>query len=136
MNCCVWDRSVDDYPRLEGETTDEGRIMRAAADCAGSVLYIPKGIYMIAEMLVIDNGCSILMHKSAVLKAVEKMDFVLKVDAASSYPDLQECDGHLVPSDDPDAEDWNLFLTGGYIDGAGLASCVCLNSFKHFYPGL
>lgn len=132
VNSGTWDKTLADYPRLETETTDEGRIMRAVQDCAGGVLYIPKGVYAIAQMLVIDNGCSICMHKSAVLKAVRPMPYVLKVDAACSYPDLQECDGHLVPSDDPDAEDWNLFLTGGYVDGAGLASCVCLNSFKHF----
>ncbi len=128
----VWDRSMADYPRLEQETSDEGRIRRAVKDCAGGVLYFPRGVYEIAEMLVIDNCCSILMHKSAVLKAVREMPFVLKIDAAASYPEVRECDGHLIPSDDPDAEDWNLFLTGGYVDGAGLASCVCLNSFKHF----
>ena len=132
MEGCIWDRSVAEYPRLAEEKTDEGRIMRAVRDCAGGVLYFPRGVYEIAEMLVVDNCCSILMHKSAVLKAVREMPFVLKIDAARSYPDLQECDGHLVPSGDPDAEDWNLFLTGGYVDGAGLASCVCLNSFKHF----
>ena len=83
-------------------------------------------------MITVDNCCSLLLHKSAVLKAVHKMPFVLKIDAAASYPDVQEQDGHLVPSGDSDAEDWNLFLTGGVIDGAGLAGCVCLNSFKHF----
>ena len=132
MGNCIWDRSVTDYPRLQGEASDDRRIMRAVHDCAGGVLYFPKGVYEIAEMLRIDNCCSVLMHKSAVLKAVRSMPFVLMIDAASSYPDLQEKDGHLIPSGDPDAEDWNLFLTGGYVDGAGLASCVCLNSFKHF----
>ena len=129
---CVWDHSLAEYPRLENETSDTPRIRRAVADCAGGVLYLPRGVYEIDEMLTVENCCSILMHKSAVLKAVREMPFVLKIDAAASCPDLQECDGHLVPSDDPDAEDWNLFLTGGYVDGAGLASCVCLNSFKHF----
>ncbi len=132
MNFCVWDKSIADYPRLENENSDDKRIMRAVADCAGGVLFFPMGLYIIADMLVVDNCCSFLMHKSAVLKAVRKMPFVLKIDAAASYPELQECDGHLIPSGDPDAEDWNLFLEGGYIDGAGLASCVCLNSFKHF----
>ena len=127
-----WDRSVADYPRLGNETSDDRRIMRAAGDCAGGVLFIPAGVYEIAGMLEISNGCSILMHKSAVLKAVREMPFVLKIDAAASYPEVLESDGHLTPSGDPDAEDWNLFLAGGYVDGAGLASCVCLNSFKHF----
>jgi len=132
MNDRIYDITVADYPRFEGEISDDARIMRAAADCEGGILYIPKGIYSIANMLVITNCCSILMHKSAVLKAAAPMDYVLKYDAAASYPNVVECDGHLVPSGDYDAEDWNLFVSGGYIDGAGLASCMCLNSFKHF----
>lgn len=126
------DVNLQDYPRLPGEMSDEKRIMRAAADAPGGVLYIPKGVYSIAQMLTITNCCSLLLHKSAVLKAVKEMDFVLFYDAAASYPDLEECDGHLVPSGDYDAEDWNLFVKGGVVDGAGLASCMCLNSFKHF----
>ncbi len=132
MNDRIYDITVADYPRLEGERSDDARIMRAINDCTGGVLYIPKGVYEIAQMLTVTNCCSILMHKSAVLKAVEPMDFVLKYDAAASYPNVVECDGHLVPSGDYDAEDWNLFVIGGYIDGAGVASCMCLNSFKHF----
>ena len=128
----VWDINVSDYPRLEGETSDDRRIMRAVKDCTGGVLYFPKGIYEIADMITIDNCVSLLLHKSAVLKALKEMPFVLKIDAASSYPGIKEEDGHIVPSGNPDSEDWNLFFEGGVIDGAGLASCVCLNSFKHF----
>ncbi len=128
----IYDVTLSDYPRLQGEKSDDKRIMRAVAACERGVLYIPKGVYEIANMLEITNCCSLLLHKSAVLKAVCEMDFVLKYDAAASYPDLQECDGHLVPSGDYDAEDWNLYIIGGYIDGSGLASCLCLNSFKHF----
>lgn len=128
----TYDVCVADFPRLAGEASDDKRIMRAINSCERGVLYIPKGVYEIESMLTVTNCCSILMHKSAVLKATKEMDFVLFYDAASSYPDLEECDGHLVPSDDHDAEDWNLFVIGGYIDGAGKASCMCLNSFKHF----
>lgn len=131
MNGC-YDRSLEEFARLPEETSDSGRLERAVEACPRGVLYIPAGVYRLDRMLEITNCCSLLMHKSAVLKAVAEMPFVLKVDAASSYPDLQEKDGHLVPSEDHDAEDWNLFLIGGYVDGAGLASCVCLNSFKHF----
>ncbi len=127
-----WDVNVQDYPRLPGEETDDRRIGRAIADCAGGAVYFPKGVYTVGNMITADNACSLLLHKSAVLKAVRKMPFVLKIDAAAAVPDLEEKDGHLVPSGDPDAEDWNLFLIGGVIDGAGLAGCVCLNSFKHF----
>lgn len=128
----VWDINVSDYPRLAGETSDDRRIMRAVKGCTGGVLYFPKGIYEIADMITVDNCVSLLLHKSAVLKAVKEMPFVLKIDAASSYPGIKEEDGHIVPSGDPDSEDWNLFFEGGVIDGAGLAGCVCLNSFKHF----
>ena len=128
----MYDKSLADFPRREGEVSDDARIMRAVAECERGILYIPKGVYLISEMLVIKNCCSLLMHKSAVLKAVKEMPYVLWYDAEASYPDIVEKDGHIVPSDDPDAEDWNLFVTGGYIDGAGLASCMCLNSFKHF----
>lgn len=128
----IWDVNVSDYPRLEGETSDDKRIMRAAADCEGGVLYLGKGLYEIAEMLTIDNCCSLLLHKSAVLKAVKNIPYVVKIDAAASTPGIKEEDGHIIPSGEPDSEDWNLFFKGGVIDGAGLASCVCLNSFKHF----
>lgn len=128
----MYDITLRDYPRLPEDLSDVERVRRAVAACPRGVLYIPAGAYMFHEMLVIDNCASLLMHKSTVLKAVSEMPFALMYDAASSYPDLEECDGHLVPSGDPDAEDWNLFITGGCVDGAGLASCVCLNSFKHF----
>lgn len=128
----IYDVNLNEFPREHSETSDDKRIMRAVNSCERGVLYISKGEYLIANMLEITNCCSIHMHKSAVLKAVKPMDYVLKYDAASSYPDVKECDGHLVPSDDYDAEDWNLFISGGYIDGAGIASCMCLNSFKHF----
>ena len=132
MNECIWDNSLSSYPRLEGEKSDDARIMRAVKDTEGGVLYFPKGIYEIAEMITVDNCCSLLLHKSAVLKAVKEIPFVLKIDAAASAPGIKEEDGHIIPSGEADSEDWNLFFTGGVIDGAGLASCVCLNSFKHF----
>lgn len=127
-----YDLSLDDFPRFADEVSDEPRINRAISSCERGVLFIPKGIYEIASPIVIKNCCSLLMHKSAVLKAVREMKYVLIYDAESSYPDIVEKDGHIVPSGDPDAEDWNLYVVGGYIDGAGLASCMCLNSFKHF----
>ena len=47
----IWDVNVADYPRLAGETSDDARIMRAASDCEGGVLYFGQGLYEIAEML-------------------------------------------------------------------------------------
>ena len=47
MNICVWDKTLADYPRYENEYSDDRRIMRAVADCAGGVLYFPRGIYTV-----------------------------------------------------------------------------------------
>ncbi len=47
MNICVWDKTLADYPRLENEHSDDRRIMRAVADCAGGVLFFPRGIYTV-----------------------------------------------------------------------------------------
>ena len=127
-----YDISLNDYPRLPGEKSDDERMKRAVLDCSGGVLFFPKGVYSVTSPIVISNACSVLMHKSAVLKAVCEMPYVLIYDAAQSYPDIKVENWCITPSDDPDSEDWNLFVTGGVIDGAGLASCMCLNSFKHF----
>ncbi len=128
----AFDVNLADFPRLSGENSDDFRIMRAVNECERGVLYIPKGVYEIANMLTITNCCSFLLHKSAVLKAVCKMDFVIKIDAALSYPGVTETNWCLSPAENYDAEDWNLYFIGGYIDGAGIASCMCLNSFKHY----
>ena len=128
----TYDVTMNDFPRLSGETTDDARIQRAVLACERGVLYFPKGVYQIAKTITVTNGCSLLLHKSAVLKAVAKMPYVLAYDAGSSYPDIKVENWCITPSGDPDSEDWNLFITGGVIDGAGLASCMCLNSFKHF----
>ncbi len=128
----MYDVTLADFPRKDGETSDDPRIQRAVESCERGVLYIPAGVYEIEKMVEIRNCCSLMLHKSAVLKAVRDMPFVLKYDAAASYPDLKEKDGYLMPSGETDAEDWNLFISGGVFDGAGKAGCLCLNSFKHF----
>lgn len=132
MTIPYFDVSVSDFPRLPGENGDSKRIMRAVSSCEDGVLYFPKGIYEIDSMLVITNCCSLLLHKSAVLKATKEIPFVIKYDAANANKGIIEQDGHIIPSGNFDSEDWNLFVIGGVIDGAGLASCMCLNSFKHF----
>ena len=128
----MYDITLADYPRFAGESSDDPRLRRALEACAGGVLYVPAGVYEVAEMITIDNCASLLLHKSAVLKAVREMPYVVKYDAAASYPGLTEKDWRIYPAGDPDSEDWNLFIKGGVFDGAGLASCLCLNSFKHF----
>ena len=119
----TYDVTMSDFPRLAGETTDDARIQRAVLACERGVLYFPKGVYQIAKTITVLNGCSLLLHKSAVLKAVAEMPYVLAYDAGSSYPDIKVENWCITPSGDPDSEDWNLFVTGGVIDGAGLASC-------------
>ena len=47
MNICVWDKTLADYRRHVNEHSDDRRIMRAVADCAGGVLYFPRGIYTV-----------------------------------------------------------------------------------------
>lgn len=118
------DRTLADFPRLNGETDDAPRILRAVAECPSGVLYIPAGIYEIAQMIEITNACSLLLHKSAILRAVKEMDFVLSMDCAAQWnKDLQ------APGT---PEDYNLFLRGGQFDGNGLASCLFITRYHHF----
>lgn len=115
------DRSLGDYPRRAGENDDTARIRRALADCPRAVLYFPAGEYEVSEMISVTNVCSLLLHKSAVIRAAAKMDFVIDYDATSQHKDLKG-----------KREDFNLFVQGGEIDGNGLASCMAVNSFHHF----
>lgn len=120
----MYDASLADFPRFENENDDTKRILRALAECANGVLYFPKGIYLVAETIKVDNLCSLLLHKSAILRAVSEMDYVIIYDAL-----LQ----HDKSSRTPDMpEDYNLFIRGGQIDGNGLSSCLSLGNYHHF----
>jgi hypothetical protein len=67
------DVSVADFPRLAGEAGDSARIMRAVeAAGKGGVVWFPRGEYEIDAMLVVSNSASLLLHKSAHLKAVRE----------------------------------------------------------------
>ncbi len=118
------DHTLADFPRLANETDDAPRIQRAIDACPSGVLYIPGGIYEIAAPLCIKNLCSLLLHKSAVLRAVKEMDFVMRVECAMQW------DKSLRTPDMP--EDYNLFVQGGQFDGNGLASCLVLSHYHHF----
>ena len=121
----AWDVSVREFPRLAGETDDTARLQRAIdAAGEGGVLYVPRGVYEVAAPLVSTNFCSIEMHKSAVLKAVKPMDFVLKVNDDKARRELFRRGQPL--------EDYNCFVRGGRIDGNGLASCLALDGFWHY----
>ncbi len=118
------DLSLSDFPRLDGETDDSPRLARAVAKCPSGVLYVPAGVYEIASPVVVDNLCSLLLHKSAILRAVKEMDFVLTVDNRRQWDKTLRAPG--MP------EDYNLFLRGGQIDGNGLASCLVICAYHHF----
>ena len=66
----VYDVSVGDFPRQAGETGDSARILRAVTAAGkGGVVWFPRGDYAIDRMLVVTNKTSLLLHKSANLKA-------------------------------------------------------------------
>ena len=118
------DVSVADFPRLAGEQGDSARIMRAVESAgSGGVVWLPRGEYEIDAMLVVSNSASLLMHKSAHLKAVREMPFVLKYF------------GRLMEAGNADSSgivDHNLFIKGGDIDGMGLAGCAHVMGVRHF----
>ncbi len=107
------DTSLTDFPRLAGETDDAPRLQRAIDATKGGVLYLPRGDYDIASTLVISNRCSLLMHRSATLRAVAEMDYVLRVRHQGIWDHL----------------DFLCFIQGGAIDGNGLASCLSLENY-------
>lgn len=120
----IYDSSLDDFPRLGGENDDSPRFLRAVQACPSGVLYVPAGVYEVASPIVVSNLCSLLLHKSAILRAVREMEFVLTIDNRMQW------DGRLRAPGMP--EDYNLFLRGGQIDGNGLASCVFIFAHHHF----
>ena len=121
-----WDADVSDFPRQAGEAGDSARIMRAVEKAGkGGVVWFPKGGYAIDVMLVVSNQCSLWLHKSAHLKAVREMPFVLKY-----FGRELENNGNV-----GGCVDHNLFIKGGQIDGNGLASGLNVLGLRHFTMG-
>mgnify|MGYP003307457298 CR=1 FL=1 len=118
------DNSLADFPRLNGENNDSPRFKRAIAATPSGVLYVPGGIYEIAEPLEITNLCSLELQACAILRAVKEMDFILRIDNRLQW------DKKLRTPDMP--QNYNLFLRGGQFDGNGLASCVSICHSHHF----
>ena len=112
--------------RRRGEKDDVGRLQRAINATPGGVVGIGSGVYELAMPLRIRNGCSLLLHKSAILRAVREMDFLVVYDGATVVAD----DYHYEPGRMPC--DMNPFIVGGVFDGNGLASCIGLNNYHHF----
>lgn len=115
----VWDANVADFTRKSGEVGDSARILRAVeAAGKGGVVYFPRGEYAVDSMLVISNQTSLLLHKSAVLKAVKAMPFLLRYFGGQLDKGVRA--------------DHNLFIRGGEFDGNGLAACANVMGLKHF----
>ena len=117
-----YDVSVADFPRTADESDDGARIQRAVdATGPGGVLYFPKGLYRTSRTIQVTNCASLLLHKSATIRAVKKMDnlIVIARTARSAYakPGV--------------TFDQGLFLRGGHLDGNGLATGLYLSNFFH-----
>ena len=114
-----WDADVADFPRQAGETGDSARILRAVeAAGEGGVVWFPKGEYEIDAMLVVSNQVSLLLHKSARLKAVREMPFVMRYFGRRREKGARG--------------DHNMFIRGGEFDGNGLAGCANVLGLAHF----
>ena len=110
------DHSLDEFPRLAGETDDTARFQRAVNATPNGVLTVPRGVYAISSTIRVNNLCSFDLNKSAVLKAVAPMRSVMFIDGR---------DGIV-------RHDYNVFFRGGVIDGMGLASCLNVKNFAHY----
>ncbi len=74
-----WDANVADFPRLDGETDDAPRFLRAIAAAPNGVLRVPRGEYDIASPITIANRCSLSMHPAAHLVAGASMDLICQI---------------------------------------------------------
>ena len=117
------DRSLDDFVRQAGETDDTARIQRAIDATPHGVVHIPAGLYSVSSSIMVTNRCSLQLHKTAVLRAVKEMEVIVWVDNGQAP---------RVPPRDFRACDRNLFVTGGKIDGNGLASCLYIVNPFHY----
>lgn len=115
-----WDRTIAEFPARDGEADDTARVQRAIDATPSGVLYFPNGTYRISSTLVVTNRCSLRLHKSATLRAVATMPYVIKI-----HNNKCRFSGDR-------RYDYNHFVKGGRIDGDGLASCMALDGFWHY----
>lgn len=118
------DHSLGEFPRHADEPDDTARIQRAVDATPSGVLYVPGGVYAVSSPVAVTNLCSLNMHKSAILRAISEMPYVLKVNNNPAYRSL--------PKDDDRVHDCNVFMSGGCIDGNGLASCMSIDGCRHY----
>lgn len=125
----VYDVSLRDFPRLADETDDTSRLQRAVdATGDGGVLFLPKGEYSVSRPIVVTNGTSLLLHKSATVRAVAKMACLFDINmmhtGARAWGGSSHYEGH--------PHDQGMFFAGGHLDGNGLATCLSVNCYFHY----
>ena len=104
-------------------------------------LHIPSGTFLIDKPIVINNNASLTMNSDTVLIAVAEMDFVLTYQGNFNSP----TEGKITPPYWKEiildkaslaigraVYDAGKHITGGVIDGNGMASCLYINGFGHF----
>lgn len=123
----ICDNTLTSFPRLFGERDDALRINRAIQATPNGILDIPRGDYEIYSPIVINNRCSLQMHPAARLIAKAEMDFVVTYDANGDFHALT-----LFNEDGSVYDNLGLFISGGDIDGAGLASCLMITNAHHY----
>lgn len=79
----------------------------------GGLVRIAAGTYEMSRPLVVTNNCSLEFEKGAVLKAVAKMDYLVRF--------VQRGQGR----------ETGAHITGGVLDGNGRASCLLVTNFYH-----
>jgi hypothetical protein len=122
----VQDCSIVDFPRLKGERDDAPRFQRAVDACrGGGVLSVPSGNYTFAKTLFVTNLCSVELSAGARIKAVAKMEWMVKIDQ------MWQWEPKTAPRD-VNPEIYNLAWRGGTLDADGKASCIAIDNFRHF----
>lgn len=107
------DRSLDDFPAQPGES-DSARLQRAVNALPEGSLYVPRGVYLLTDTLMVTNRCSLELNRAATLKAATNLDYVVAIDARPFW------------------KTWNQFFVGGIIEADGKASCMALDGFSPY----
>jgi len=118
--------NVERFPKQVPEVTDSARIQRACNCAKNATVVIPAGTYEISTTINITNRASVKMDKSTNLVATTAINYVLVYDGGNQYNNL------IVFKEGQVFDDLNIFISGGNIDGKGLASCLNIKNYKHF----
>lgn len=105
---------------VRGQEVDLQALVDAAARLdENPVVDVPAGVYALTRPLVVTNDVSLSLHPQAVLRAATNMDCLVIWDGAWKKS-LENCPRRQ-----------NRFVSGGQLDGAGLASCLLLTNCWH-----